>query len=404
MAAASRAAVNVILSMLGIGAADQTILRSLARDGEFMVADILDTAKSLMIVDRRDRMTVRDINEALTVSGMEEMYGYAGKRNIDMKVVRFNKNIDLVVERDEPLAVDFFTDIDKYQYPLQSRFECTWVCIDGHACVSSEEIKKEPESEPVETAIESSKLRMYFETTLESFSFGGIDYEITLARMSKSAGIGSLLPSYLDFIRGRLVTEQDNVEVMRKTVGLLRAIVANDAYNVLMYIEDIVGITMTALLSRDTMTNEDVLLREEAGELLGFICQRNSTLVPTLTASVGNELVKALFDDGIDEVAIYGSLTALRFLGCQVIRNCLFPVLDKFVERVLSLPAPDRALIGDGLFALVGGCLQRDQARMWEHGHYPYDNATAAQYWSIVSLLGMEMVQFEYGPDSLLFM
>ena len=402
MSEAARCAAGSVISRLGMNISDQDLLRMIAWEGEFMVSAVVDVAKSLMIVDRRSEMTVRDVNEALAVQKMEPLYGYARQRKIETKVVKFNRNVELVVVRDAKHPADHFTDLERYQYPLQVRFACEWV-VDEQRGGESEDGVSEESAE--KQNIESGKLRAYFERTIEMFEEGGVNYQVALGRMSRSLGVGSLLPNYVEFSVKQLTTQQDNVDVVRKTVRLLRAIVANDAFNLLMELEEVVGTVLTVLVRPRLNACGDSDLREEAGELVGFLCQKYSSVIPTLRSSLGKELISVLFDEATDGNGLYGALVALSFLGYQVARCLFLPELERLSERIgaRNLPPSEQELVYDALYSLVGGLLQRDQTLMWSYGHCPYDGATIANYRSAVGFLNSELAHYQYDPDSLLF-
>ena len=402
MSEAARCAASSVISMLGMNISDQDLLRMIAWEGEFMVSAVVDVAKSLMIVDRRNQLTVRDVNEALAVQKREPLYGYARQRKIDTKVVKFNKNVELVVVRDAKHPADHFTDLERYQYPLQVRFACDWVVQGGKSGEVDEAVTEES---PEKQNIECGKLRAYFERTIEMFEEGGVNYQVALGRMSRSLGIGSLLPNYVEFAMKRLTTQQDDMDVVRKTVRLLRAIVANDAFNLLMKLEDVVGTVLTVLVRPRLNSCGDSDLREEAGELVGFLCQKYSSVIPTLRSSLAKELISVLFDEATDGYGMYGALVALSFLGYQVARCLLLPELERLSEWIgaRNLPAWEQELVCDALFSLVGGLLQRDQTLMWSYGHCTYDGATMAGYRSVAGFLNSKLAYYQYGPDSLLF-
>ena len=102
MAEVSILAVNEIAESIGISKLDLSIKRTVSREAEMVILNVIDTAKLQMLMSKREKLKASDINETLHVMKMNKLYGYSNKKtnteeiNLKYTTLHYSPFLDLL--------------------------------------------------------------------------------------------------------------------------------------------------------------------------------------------------------------------------------------------------------------------------------------------------------------------
>lgn len=440
---------NEIAQSLGITKISHSANETISRETELIIMNVIDTAKLLMIYSKRNVLTANDINNSLKTFGLEKIYGYTSmKKEREMSTIHYSQYLDLKFIEDDQLQISDIASSKIHPYPLIPTFDCNWLIGDHFKFslikknkrkkkkdkkkskhmknANNNEIEEEEEEEYendnndefTDTSIKnrfksieipSKKLKLYFDTSIEGFFYGGNIFEMMLSRMSSDEGAGPLLSYYLEFIESILKSTKFNFQMIRRLIKLSKVLIINSSFNLASCSDRMVSIAFTILLIPGVLNNsltfsyseDNLLMRDDCSHLFQCICDRFDVYNIYLRAQIGENLLKIL-DQNLDCYVAYGVILSFASLGIQTNKYVLFPNVEKILLKIQdesNFPGPERHLVFDALLKVVGNGLYRDLFLMYVHNNLQLNASTLGVYSQIINALGIDMKKFCYDSD-----
>ncbi|OHS95728.1 hypothetical protein TRFO_10379 [Tritrichomonas foetus] len=411
MTEASILSTNEIAQSLGILKIPATVNKSVSREAELMILNVIDNAKLLMITSKRNKLTVNDINESLKMMNIEPLYGYKSWKNeVHHSTIRYTQFLDIKYLKDEQIQTTDISSRSLLAYPLQVTFDCNWL-VDNHSKIllkKKGKTKNSSESKNKNYEIDhpSKKLKFYYETSIEGFFYGGVVYEMMLAKMVSDEGVGPLLTYYLDFIENILENPKHEFDQIRKIIKLAKILVINDSFNTITCQDRIVSISFTILLlpaKNIPFDQNNILMRDECSELFQLFCEKFSPFNIHIRAQIGERFIELLNDETTDCYSAYGIISSFVSLGLQTIKYVLFPNIVMILENIQNdyfYQGPERHLVFDSLVKIIGNGLYRDLFSMHMHNNLQLNASTQELYDQLMGVVGLDMMKFTYDSDS----
>jgi hypothetical protein len=388
-------AVQSIASRLGLSVSSFSVLASASRAGQVFVLHILEDALTLMSVDHRDRLSVRDINDSLAVQRQEPLLGYSSSRAPETATFTYSAGQDLIVYRDSTHRIDHFTNTEQCQYQHRPTFDCIWVFVENSFVASAppppDAAPHPPEKSNPELRYVSRKLREYFHKVIELFHRDGQEFEATLSFMARSTAISALLPHFLDFITSSLKAPCDPPRDPRTLVKLARVLVANDSFNIIESVETLVSIALTILFLPNSQG--DLVLGEDIAELFQGLCDKYGSVFTRLRPRIAEELLKGILEDSCDSASLCGALGCFLSLGIETITFIFIPQLPHILRKAVS------PLVTDAIARVLGLVTWNDRVRLLGYGHLPLETSSLAWHRAIADVLGGQIAEFDACDD-----
>ena len=431
MAEVSILAVNEIAESIGISKLDLSIKRTVSREAEMVILNVIDTAKLQMLMSKREKLKASDINETLGVMKMNKLYGYSNKKtnteeiNLKYTTLHYSPFLDLLFPDEQQIQISEIANRGMKEYPISVTFDCKWLSNKKKRSWELDQEQTFQKTQELDNSdasnfkdinisinLPSKKLKFYFDTSLEGFSCGGVVYEMMLARMVHDEGVGPLLIYYLEFIENIIKVDDDehhNFRVIRKLIKLLKILVINDSFNSGRYPDQIVSIAFTILLLPTKGTpfdNNNILMRRECGELFQIICEKFSVFNVQIYAQIAEQFIELLNSQTIDCYVAYAIILAFKHLGAQAIKYILYPNVEmilKNIQKETFYNGPEKHLVYDALIDVIGNGLYRDLYLQYFYRHIQINSSTQEAYDQLIGTLGLDITRFNYEEEEMLF-
>jgi transcription initiation factor TFIID subunit 6 len=151
------------------------------------------------------------------------------------------------------------------------------------------------------------------------------DLEVLWENLSVDAGIGPLLPHFLQLMADRLTRCLDDTGVVQKVALLGGSLVHNISLPVEFYVHSFLRTVMTVILRYESGDefNDDIQARQLGGHFLAELCRRCAAGFPALWTVALNALIRGWLNPDGSLASQFGALAGISALGTKAILRIL---------------------------------------------------------------------------------
>ncbi len=358
----------------------------MASDTEYRLREIIQEAMKFMKHAKRERLTPSDINSALRLRHVEQLFGYSSS-----DAVRFQRAVDakgLFFLYDEDVKLSDVVTAPLPKVPREVIMTAHWLAIEGvQPAVPQNPIASETDSSssaapvgaaavvaaandgsgggggvdarPLVKHVLSEELRAYFaNVTAAVHAFAeppGADaaarqnWQRIVAALRRDGGVQQLVPYFTQFVADEVHESLRQLPVLRAALELCDALLHNGNVSVEPYLHQLMPPLLTCLVGKRvsaTAADDHWALRDYAATLVALICDRFGRNYATLQPRVTKTLLHALLDPTKSLATHYGAIRGLTELGAMVIEVLLMPNVVAYVDALrphLEHGAPQKA-------------------------------------------------------------
>lgn len=318
----------------GIVNIEDDALRILSQDLEYRLKEVCQEASKFMLASHRTKLTISDINYALTSRNVEPLFGYDSQETLVFRGLPCN----IYYVPDEEIDLEEYVNKSLPKIPLKPYIQSHWLAIEGvqppiqqnPVLIEKPAVKldsltayqEELELKQQNKHLLTKELSMYFDKILQTMD---TDPEVAISCLLNESGIQQLVPYFIHHfkmeIRKNLSDEHTVITVLRMYSSLLN----NEYIFIDPYIHEILPPILSCVIGK--MVSDHV--RKTAAEIVRHVYNTFGIKYTSLAPRIVNYLRKTWLDDAKCEDAQYGALLCLSTLSPHVIKECI-------VERVLE--------------------------------------------------------------------
>lgn len=446
MSQALRATISSIAESLGIKHVKGSVGLELADFAQKEIIHILSDSCQYRIINKRRRLRINDINDALESNGMQPLFGYSNENQTKMMNAGVVSALEILFYDDEKVQVDGNLRYEPAPYPWDISFDIQWMAIDGTSLnvekdiVAERQNSQETATQSLQTnqqlvkpgsdlEIASSKhlvsyeLQLYYKQIREYLLDTDLEKkESRLYDLSKSESIQSLLPYYLRFCT---ILQKDNPHAFDKiytSISVARALVGNPNLKYFeVYLPHFISLALSSLLSPSigpTDFCEYLIQREYSADLLKALVEYSykkayGSLQPRLTS----QLIYILYSQSRSLTEKFGALNGIFNFGIETISIYILPKLSLVLGntekemKTTDIQKRDLSIMYYHLFLKSAGfCLHSDTLGMFNYEKFlndcesiPIYASTLNSYHDMISLFGSDLIPYYVDDSSLLF-
>ncbi|ELA46401.1 hypothetical protein VCUG_02123 [Vavraia culicis subsp. floridensis] len=318
----------------------------LAQDVEYRVKELCQEAAKFMLFSKRTKLSIDDVNNALTTRNVDPIFGYDPKDNLVFKNDIVKSAIFYVP--DEEIDLEDLLNQPPPKMPLKPKITSHWLAIEGvqpqipqnPIIMEKPSLKQDPlvtyteESELKQTTkhVISKELQLYYEKIL---SFLEDSEKITLAIecLKTESGIQQLIPYLIQNINEKILKNMES-EVLSNFILFYHSLLQNEHIFIDPYLHQIIPSLLTCIIGK-RIKNMDI--RKLAAETIKYVYDKYSITYDTLGPRIIKTLSKVWLDKDKSEDAHYAALFTLSILSTNVISSVIQKEKDRYVEMVKDL-------------------------------------------------------------------
>ncbi|OTB01730.1 hypothetical protein M426DRAFT_211306 [Hypoxylon sp. CI-4A] len=355
-------------------------LRTLTKDTEYRIGQLIVEALRFMRLARRTHMTPQDISHAMRVLDVQPLYGYDSTRGLTYGEASLGPQALFYVE-DEEIDLDKLINTPLPKISRDVHFGTHYLAIEGVVPnlpenVTSAELRtldllpKGPGANPALAALSgqdnpafkpavkhmiSQELVLYFEklqSALMDDTPGDEGERLRRAALDTVKDYPSmqqLLPYFVTWISNQVTHNLEDIFVLRQMLELLQALLENEKIELSTYASSLANAALTCLLGRK-IGNESGIdairaqyeLREFAGALIGRLAFKFSTKNKMLRPRLVRTCLKALLNPMHHPVVLYGAVCGVAQAGGPEVVKVLLLHNLKEVENKVLVPLQEK--------------------------------------------------------------
>ena len=160
-----------------------------------------------------------------------------------------------------------------------------------------------------------------------------------LASIRGDPGVHQLVPYFVQYAAEKVTHNLKNLFILRQMLDLTLALMENDSLFIDPYINALVPVILTCLLSPHIGTpgslQEEFPLRASAASILGKTAKKYAKSSQTLRARLARSCLKAFLDPKKPLETHYGAILGLEAVsGREGVRNLILPILKEYSSLI----------------------------------------------------------------------
>lgn len=319
---------------LSMAALTPSVCRSLQPVIENQLRHIIQLSVKFQKRGKSSILTVKDLNLALSASGLEQVYGFPS-------AVQLNTNcsdkVSSIVIEDSKVSLAEFARNPLPKCPLLPDLSMHWLAIDGiqpaipeNPLIIQEELNKSPILLPKEM--------QYFFAKVTGILLSDDSTALMVAYtcLENDSGLQELLPYLSRFIYSQVKACTRQLPILINIMRATRALVGNKFIHLDTHLQQLMPALFTCVVGGrlSSEPNEDHWsLREMAAMIISSVCRKFSDAFPDLLPRVCRTYLEALSAEKSLQT-IYGGLIGLFYLGQNVIKNVLLPNIAFLIQKL----------------------------------------------------------------------
>jgi transcription initiation factor TFIID subunit 6 len=303
---------------------------------------------------------VEDVNLALSLNGIQEIYGLCPPNSLGASssgaTVPSNTVVNLLEFAKQPIP----------KCPLLPELSLHWLAVDGfqplipenpsasttaiHPSVVSDggDISDQPLSLPKEIQ------HFFYRTTGLILACENATLPVVLDSLRNDMGLQELVPYFSKFIYQQIRASTRSLPLLRALISTVSALINNKALRMEFHLQQLLPAIFTCIVATrlsSSFAADHWSLRAAAAQVVALICRKYSELFPDFQARFCKTYVDALTlsltvaAKGKDKekdnekqtsslACMFGGLVGLQALGQMVVRSLLLPRAQELLERI----------------------------------------------------------------------
>ena len=311
---------------------------------EYRLRVIVQDASKYMRRGKRDKMSVEDINLALSRHNLEPLYGLSGS-------TAFQKELESVgggpqaSESTLGLGIVSLGEMAKGplpKLPLLPELTSHWLAIDGVqptipenpsilVNLGAHDLGDQPQ-------LSKEMCQFYDRVTniLSTAETGDRSLRAVLIALGNDNGLQELLPHFSLYIQKEVKTNTKSLRKLKSLISAVEAIWSNPFLHVEFHLQQMLPAVFTCIVASrlgQSPTEDHWSLRSHAAIVIAKVCSKFSSLFPDLQARICKTYIDALQSEK-SLPSVYGGLVGLSSLGQRVVRTVLLPTISSLVQRL----------------------------------------------------------------------
>jgi transcription initiation factor TFIID subunit 6 len=340
---------------------------------ELHLRSIIGQANKFTRHGKASRMTVRDLNLALTQSGAEPLYGLVTPQsNIDGEI---QSTVSLVDIAKQPLP----------PCPLQPELSLHWLAVDG----SQPQILENPRLLDTTTTEHQEQLQLPKEMRQFFYRITTILLEnntedktcrAVLNALRSDAGLQELLPHLSQFIQREVKANSRSLRVLKTLISATDALWENPYLSVEFHLQQMLPAAFTCVLASKLCNSpfeDHWALRTQAAKSIARVLCKFRSLFPDLHARVCRTYMDALAPDRA-LATVCGGIVGLTALGHNTVQSLILPQFPALITRIDETRAKSNSLavlvaaerVSDALVKAIGSNFH-EKRRLGMDGTWP---------------------------------
>eukprot|EP00013_Stygamoeba_regulata_P017234 CAMPEP_0177681514 /NCGR_PEP_ID=MMETSP0447-20121125/30761_1 /TAXON_ID=0 /ORGANISM="Stygamoeba regulata, Strain BSH-02190019" /LENGTH=534 /DNA_ID=CAMNT_0019190945 /DNA_START=109 /DNA_END=1713 /DNA_ORIENTATION=+ len=386
---------KVIAESVGLGGLSDEVALAMASDVEYRLREVAQEALKFMRHGKRTRLTTADVNQALRLRNVEQLYGFSSSAPL-----RFHKAAgtkDLFFVEDKELTFQELMDAPLPKCPREPTLAAHWLAIEGvqpairqnpseeeaseilgysrvslsgkrkralhpNADASSSSFVDGSSSTPTDGSVSSDsspkqkptvqeylskELQVYYQRITSALLGPSVDLaEKAVASLQFDVGLQPLLPYFARFLEDEIADNLRDLERLWPLLKSLRALLANDSLHIDPHLHHFLPALCTCIVGEHLgrETEDHWSLRNYATEVVADLCVKFADTYETLQPRVSMTLLRAFLDPSKSFATNYGGIVGLTKLGVYVIKLMILPNIGVYYDELLQpILAPESA-------------------------------------------------------------
>ena len=391
--------VESIEQSLGIIGTSNNIKEITSHYGLYCVLNIIETAKLLMICEKRTKMSCKHVNDSLMSNKSGICYGYSSFETQKSVLIKFNENEEGLAFIDSTMDIDSIICRDMPPYDLQVVCDITPLVMNGEILYESQVLSHES---TMETSKKNSKRheKSYISHIVSCLKEGGRMMVSTLNQISTESYGMNTFELLIEYISESISKDQNDISVINENTLLMHALLSNKAFSIYNQMEKIVSIALTLLLSPYYSNSDEIYhksVRIRSAELLSFIVSKFKQFYPTIPFQVAEDLIENGFLAN-NRYIWAGVFRCFDLLGDNVIKTVLFPYLQRIHESVKN-HCPQAM---NDFHSLIGSSIFKDQLFYYYNKRPSLNSITLNTLSEVSNIMGEKIGQYLISDESFL--
>ncbi|OHT02425.1 putative TBP-associated protein [Tritrichomonas foetus] len=436
MSQATYATISTIAQSLGISHVKESIASKLSHECKRNILKILCDAVQIRNTSKSTRLKSTHINAALESNYLEPLFGYNDSTD-KYQLIQAGcvDAMDLLTYQDQQIPIEFLQRYENKPYPIDTTIDFSWVAVQGQNVRSEEEqdldnyepgYAEKSDAKPYlqQMMIQrqnnehdytmsskhfiSYELKLYNQTSRQLLLSSDIsEREKMLFNLRKEKCLETLVPYYIRFSQKKMIETPKKYNNLYISVSVVRAIVQNEDISSDIYIQQLISIALTLLVSVCPIP-EQFIIRDYAADLLKLIVDKSVANYPTVQPNLTAQLISILMNPKPTVSQKYGALAALQKFGLETTSEYLSPILPKLLRDsnmlkvVHSKNSENLTKFYDSAVQTAGLCLHSDSYKTTSTGLYPMNPKTMSNYREIMDTFGADLLPYYIDDAALL--
>ncbi|OQR84460.1 transcription initiation factor TFIID subunit 6 [Achlya hypogyna] len=345
--------IAVIGQSLGLDNLRKGCASELAPEVEFRLREIIQDAIKFQRHARRETLTTRDINHALSARNMEVLYGYGGGDGMSYRKVAPG----LFVPEDPEVAVTDILNAPLPLCPLVPSVNMHWLAVEGvqpqipendvleasfgarsATSIADPAFTGDVVRKPLVKHVLTDEMQLYYTKVTEAIKSDDFArQQAAYTSLTNDPGLHQLMPYFSRFIYEEVKHSNHNLALLSSVLRMARALLLNAGLRIELYLHQMIPAILTCILNKDLCANpaeDHWAVRNYGARLVAEICARFGETYDSLQARVAKTFHAAFLDPTRPFPTHYGAILGLMYLGPLVMERLLFPHLTTYLATL----------------------------------------------------------------------
>mmetsp|Transcript_11368 Transcript_11368/g.22221 ORF Transcript_11368/g.22221 Transcript_11368/m.22221 type:complete len:436 (+) Transcript_11368:426-1733(+) len=353
MEVVSEDSVSVVAEELGVNA--ESVLSQVAAEVEYQLRHLVQDAGKFMRRARRQRLTTKDVENALRVRKIPVVHGFGFSKPDKFKFLQY-QNLYFLEQEDVDLA-RILEDSEQLflpkKVPLRPSFGIHWLAINGvqptiaenpHLLEGQGTAKEKVKSDPqhgIAKHVLTKELQIYYEkvvlAVVEAALGNSAAAESVYASLAVDPGLQQLMPYLAKFIFDQVNKSLSNLALLKSVMRLTRCILVNPNLDKELYLHEMMPVIMTCIVHRRLCTSpfqDHWSLRDAAATLIPLVYAQYGDTYQNIKPRIQKTLKDALDDKFRRPLTTqYGAIVGIAAMGPLTVQAVLLPIMSKLLKR-----------------------------------------------------------------------
>ncbi|OQS05221.1 transcription initiation factor TFIID subunit 6 [Thraustotheca clavata] len=354
--------IAVIGQSIGLEKLKKGCASELAPEVEFRLREIIQDAIKFQTHARRETLTTRDINHALSTRNMEVLYGYGGGDGTSYRKIAPG----LFIPEDSEIRVFDILNAPLPLCPLVPNINMHWLAVEGvqpqipendvtdtnwtsrsTTSISDPAFVGNVTRKPLVKHVLTDEMQLYYTKVTDAVkSDDFVRQQAAYNSLSNDPGLHQVMPYFSRFIYEEVKHSNHDLPLISSVLRMARALLHNVGLRIELYLHQMIPAILTCILNKDLCANpteDHWAVRNYGARLIAEICSRFGDTYDNLQPRVSKTYHAALLDPTKPFTTHYGAILGLMYLGPLVMERLLFPHLTKYLEALLPCFAPSNS-------------------------------------------------------------